>query len=223
MLFEMSESPGLALFACPQDGEGFIAGEGVLEVAEVDGGDDLLGGHVGEQAPDGFAFGAGVEVPDSVKQRTTGEVDDALIRAEPAQLGVAGELKGKGVEVPGDVAELPAFHERREVVEGADDDVGAPAEREGEAVAFHARRGFEDAVGGGIVGVGVHGIGADVLARGREADVKDPHPLDQSAVQNQCPRSLVGGAWRKRRKRTLGSTAKVRSDSRELRFFLSMK
>ena len=57
---------------------------------------DAFGLHIGEQLPEWLAFDSGVEVPDGVDERSGGEVDDALFRAEPAELGVVGELAAKG-------------------------------------------------------------------------------------------------------------------------------
>jgi hypothetical protein len=45
--FELCKAGGLAGPGGTKDREGFIGGEGVGDVAEVDAGDDLLGGHVG--------------------------------------------------------------------------------------------------------------------------------------------------------------------------------
>ena len=115
----------------------------------------------------------GVEVPDGVDESGGGEVDDAFFGAEPAELGVVGELAGEGAEVVGDGAEGAVDDVAGEVFEGLDDEVGAAAEGEGEAVAFEGGVGFEDAVGGGVVGVFVDGVGADVLAGGGEAEIDD--------------------------------------------------
>jgi hypothetical protein len=48
--------------------------------------DDLLGGISASRSPERLAFGLGVEVPDRVDERAGGEVDDALLGAEPAEL-----------------------------------------------------------------------------------------------------------------------------------------
>ena len=64
-----------------EDIEGFLRGDGVVDVAEVDGFEELGGLHVGEELPEGFVFGAGVEVPDGVDEGAGGEVDDSFFRA----------------------------------------------------------------------------------------------------------------------------------------------
>ena len=134
---------------------------GVVDVAEVDRFEELRWLHVGEELPEGLAFGAGVEVPDGVDQGSGGEVDDSLFGAEPAELRVVGELAGEGAEVVGDGAEGAVDDVAGEVADGLDDEIGAAAEGEGEAVAFEGGVGFEDAIGGGVVGVFVDGVGAD--------------------------------------------------------------
>ena len=156
---------------------------GVVDVAEVDGFEELCRLHVGEELPERLAFGAGVEVPDGVDEGTGGEVDDAFFGAEPAELGVVGELAGEGAEVVGDGAEGAVDDVAGEIADGLDDEVGAAAEGEGEAVAFEAGVGLEDAVGGGVVGIFVDGVGADLLAGGGEAQVDDADAGDKDFVQ----------------------------------------
>ena len=76
--FELEKAGIFARLRAAEDGESFIGAECVGDVAEVDDGDDLLGCHIGEQTPDGFAFGLGVEVPDGVEESGAGEMDDAF-------------------------------------------------------------------------------------------------------------------------------------------------
>ena len=91
-------------------------------------------------------------------------MDDTFFGAEPAELGVVGELAVEGAKVVGDGAESAALMTYAgEVFEGHDDEVGAATEGEGEAVAFEGGVGLEDAVGGGVVGVFVDGVGADAV------------------------------------------------------------
>ena len=78
---------GGAVGACvPQQVERLLGREGVRDVAEVDARDELLGGHVGEQLPERLALALRPQVPDRVDDRGRREVDDALLRAEPAEL-----------------------------------------------------------------------------------------------------------------------------------------
>jgi hypothetical protein len=60
--------------------------------------------------------------------------------------------------------ERAAFYVDGEVFESTDDEVCTAAEGEGEAVTGEAAVGFEDAVGGRIVGILVDGVGANVFA-----------------------------------------------------------
>ena len=75
-----------------EDAQGLIAGERIAEVAEVDQIDDLLGGQAREQLPQRLASTFGAQVPQGVEHRTRRHVHDALLGAEPPQLGVAGQL-----------------------------------------------------------------------------------------------------------------------------------
>ena len=110
-------------------------------------------------------------------------MDDAFLGAEPAELGVVGEQAVEGAEVGGDGVEGAVDDVAGEVFEGLDDEVSAAAEGEGEAVAFEGGVGLEDAVGGGVVGVFIDGVGADVLAGGGKAEVDDADAGDQDFVQ----------------------------------------
>ena len=82
-----------------QDLEGVLAREGVGEVAEIDEVDQLLGRHAGEQLPEGQAGALGLEIPQRIDHRADRHVHDALLRAEPAQLGVPDELAPKAPHV----------------------------------------------------------------------------------------------------------------------------
>ena len=91
---------GRAARLCPsEDAQGLIAGERIAEVAEVDQIDDLLGGQAREQLPQRLASTFGAQVPQGVEHRTRRHVHDALLGAEPPQLGVAGQLTTEVSEV----------------------------------------------------------------------------------------------------------------------------
>ena len=94
---------------------------------EVDDAGDALGFHFGEELPEGFLFGAGVEVPYGVDKRGGGEVDNAFFRAEPAELRIAGEFAAEGAEVVGDGAEGAALDGAREVAKGFAAELGSAA------------------------------------------------------------------------------------------------
>ena len=64
----------------------------VGQVAEIDDADDLLRRHVGDQPPDRLAGLLGQQVPDGVDHRAGGQMHGALVRADPAQLAVAGQV-----------------------------------------------------------------------------------------------------------------------------------
>ncbi len=139
-------------------------GDGVVDVPEVDQGHDLFGRHRGEQAPERFVFHFGVEVPDGVDEGAAGKVNDALLRAEPAELALVGELPGEGDEVFGDGTEPPPGDELRQILEGHDAKLGAAPQREGEAMTFEPGIGGEDAVGGGVVWIFIDRVGANAFA-----------------------------------------------------------
>jgi len=179
-VFEAVMLAGAAFF---EEGDGFFAGESVVDVVEVDDAGDALGFHLGEELPEGFLFGASVEVPYGVDEGGGGEVDDAFFRAEPAELRVAGELTAEGAEVVGDGAEDAALDGARKVAKGLTAELGSAAQRKGEAEAAEALVGFEDAVGSGVVRILVDGVGADAFPGGGKAEVDDLNASDAKVGQ----------------------------------------
>lgn len=155
-----------------QDGECLVRGERVVQVAEVDQADDLLGRHVGEQPPHRLARHLGGEVPGGVDHRADGHVHDALLRTEPAELAVADQGGAQLAEVGADVSHLPADDVLAKCGDGGHHDVVAAPDGEAQRVPFHLRRvRAQHGVGGRVVGIGVHRVRPVVLQRGREADV----------------------------------------------------
>ena len=108
---------------------------------------------------------------------------------EPAQLRVGGEAapeaahvarrspRGRGPTTSGSSARTAATT-----------DLGAAADREGQAVALEAvvRVGAQHDVGRRVVGIGVHRVRAVEPARGREADVARLEPDDRRRVAHRA-------------------------------------
>lgn len=88
----------LAFFSLGEDFEGLLWSECVGDVAEVDEGDNLRGGHVGDDAPDRFVERLRPEVPDGVYDGAEGKVDDALLGADPTELRVV-DLRKTGLAI----------------------------------------------------------------------------------------------------------------------------
>ena len=131
-----------------EDGAGLFSREGVVDVAELDGGEDLFRIELGEESPKGLFFGARVEIPNRVDQSAGREVNDALLRAKPAELAVVGQLAAEGSHVCGERLKRSAFDETREVLKGQDTQLVSTAQGEGQAIAFKSIVRLEDAVGG---------------------------------------------------------------------------
>ena len=153
-----------------EDRERLVGRERVRDPHEGHAVDRLLRGEVGEELPDRLALAPRPQVPDRVHHRAERHVDDALLRADPAQLRVLGEAVVEAAEVGGDLLELAADHEPLEGAGGGDADLGAVAVREGEAVARVRAVRLEGHVDGGVV-ADVQGVGAVHLPGGGEAHV----------------------------------------------------
>ena len=171
-----------------------LPGQRVLEVAEVDEVDDLLGGHVGEQSPDRLARHLGGEVPGGVDDGPDRHVHDALFRAEPAELAVTDELGAEAAEVADDVGDRPADDVTAERFDRGDHHLVAAPDGEAERVRRQAVDvGAQHRVGGRVVGVGVHRVRPVVLDRGREAHVEAVERHNPGTGEAGCGRRLGRG------------------------------
>src|SRR6516162_9197888 len=110
-------------------------------------------------------------------------MDDSLLRAEPAELRVVGELAGEGSEILGQRAECAVDDVAGEIARCLNDKVGAATEREGKTVAFERGVGLKDAIGSRVVGIFVDGVRANVFARGGKAQINDANTGDEDLVQ----------------------------------------
>ena len=135
--------------------------------------DELLRRHVGQQLPERLALGLRPQIPDRVDDGGGGQVDDALLRADPAQLAVAGDHVPERAHVGGNRLQRLAHDQRCERLDRRHADLVAAADGEGQAVAFQFRIGLQHDIGGRVIRRGVHRVGAVERARGREADVAD--------------------------------------------------
>jgi hypothetical protein len=79
-------------------------------------------------------------------------MDDTFFGTKSTELRVTGDLQIEGLEVGDDGVERAAFYVGGKVFESTDDEVCAAAEGKGEARIGEAASGFEDAVGGRIIG-----------------------------------------------------------------------
>ncbi len=159
--------------APPKQVECLVRSERVVDVAKVDARDELFRAQVGQQLPERQAATLRAEIPDRVHDRGRGEVDDALLRAEPAQLAVADDAAPEAAQVGLDSLHRPTDDERRQRPGGGDADLRAPADREGEPVPLEpvVLVGAQDDVRRGVVRIRVHRVRAVERARGREPDV----------------------------------------------------
>ncbi len=108
---------------------------------------------------------------------------NALFRTEPAKLAVGDEPAPEGCHVRGDVLDSSPDDVMGEKMHGGHAELGPAADGEGEAMTGQAVRvvGFEDDVGGRVVGIDVHRIRPIEISRGWKADVARDGPQDPCA------------------------------------------
>ena len=163
--------------------------ERVRDVAKVDAANEFLRRHVGEELPERFAFGLRVEIPDGVHDGGGGKMDRAFLGTDPAELAVAGDVPPELAEVRGDGGERTSDDQRRERADGGNNDLIPSTNGEGEPVALMRAVGFENDVGGGVIGIGIHRVRSIELARGGKADVSDDEVGDRRHVLQLSPKS----------------------------------
>jgi hypothetical protein len=121
----------LALLGLCEDLKSLLRRQGVRDVSEIDQVYDLSGRHVGDNAPDGFPERLGPQVPDGVHDGAQSEVDDALLRTDPAQLRVVDEVSPCLAPVGDERVERAALDAVGEVCDGGANDFVAAADCEG--------------------------------------------------------------------------------------------
>ena len=153
--------------------ECFPGSQRVGDVAEVDACDKILRREIDEQLPQRLALDLGPEVPDRVDDRSGAEVDDTLLRTEPAQLAVRDEAPPEATHVGDDRLETPPDHERLERANRRDAHLRTATTRERQPVTFDSvvRIGAQNHIGRRIVRIGVHRIRPVERPRGREPHV----------------------------------------------------
>ena len=173
-----------------QDADGLLRRQGIRDVPEVDAAHELLRRHVGEELPQGLVLALRPQVPDCIHDRARGEVDDALLGPQPAQLRIRGEASPEPAHVPADLLEGAADDERGERTDGGHAYLGAAPARERQPMPLEAVTGVgaQDDVGRRIVRVGMHRVRAVQPTRGREADVACLEAHDGGAAAHlRCP------------------------------------
>ena len=138
--------------------ERLVPGERVGQVAEVDQVDDLLRGELCQQQPERLALTARTKVPRSVDHGADRHVHDALLRTEPAQLGIADEFAGEVAQPREQGIDVPAHDMAGERLDRRALHIVAPADGEHEALARLTVAGEQFDVGGRVVRVRVHGV-----------------------------------------------------------------
>jgi len=148
-----------------EDAERLGGRQRVPQVTEVGQGDDLLGRHVGEEPPGRLARHLGGQVPGGVHDRADGHVHDALLRAKPPQLAVAGHGGAEAAQVADDLGDVSADDVPSQRVNRRDHHLVAAADGEAQRVPFQrlrpvrrARVGAQDGVSRRVVRVWVHRI-----------------------------------------------------------------
>ncbi len=174
--------------------DGLVARDRVREVPEVGRVHELLRRHVDEQPPQRLAGDPRREIPHRVHHRREGEVHDALLRPEPAQLRVALELPVNGPEVRHRVLDGLADERDSALAGRFDAEVVAPPDRKRESVALELRIvGVDHDVSGGVVAVLVHRIRAVHAQGGGKPHVVRGHCGDGGhrclPVRNEVGRS----------------------------------
>ncbi len=107
---ELRQARRSARLGPAQDLQRFTRGQGIAQVPEVDELDDLLRRQLCQQLPQRLSRPFGLQVPQRVDHGGDRHVHDALLRPQPAQLGVVHQLPPHAAEVVQGVLDGPTGH-----------------------------------------------------------------------------------------------------------------
>src|SRR6266487_1626092 len=143
------------------------------DITEIDAGDKLLRGHIGEQFPERLALNFGPEVPDCVDHSSSGQVNSSLLWPDPAQLTVTGNIPPEGAHIGGERRQSVSDDERGQRPDGGDANLVSTSDSKGHAMPFQASRmvGLQNHIGCGIIRVVIHGIRASQGSRRRKTNI----------------------------------------------------
>lgn len=113
-------------------------------------------------------------------------MDDALVRSQPAVLGVVEQAPIDSPKISHQRFDVLADQRRAEGVDGATDEVIAAAESESQARALDARAGLEPGDGIRILRIRVDAIGAGALGKGK-AQIPSLNRFDEGQGHGLAP------------------------------------
>src|SRR5438874_429328 len=130
-----------AIAACPRISSGlaawqvqrFTGSQGIADVAEIDAGDKLLRRHIGEQLPERLALNLGPQVPDRVNHSGGSQVHSSLLRSDPAQLTVTGDIAPEGAHISRERLQGASGDERGQRPYGGDANLVSTSDGKGHA------------------------------------------------------------------------------------------
>ena len=179
LALQHADALGLARRLAMQQLQRLGFGQGIRHVAEVQRADELLGREIGHQAPQRLALGLGPQVPHGIDHGAGGQVHRPLVRADPAQLAVGGDVAPKASHVLADPVKLHALHQVPHGRDGGAADLVAAPDSEGQPVPLQAGRvRLQDHIGGGVVRVRVHGVRPIQVTGGRKAHIEHAQGQD---------------------------------------------
>src|SRR6266536_4970893 len=143
------------------------------DITEIDAGDKLLRGHIGEQFPERLALNFGPEIPDRVDHCCGGQVNSSLLWSDPAQLTVASDIPPEGAHIGGERLQSVSDNERGQRPDGGDENLVSTSDSKGHAMPFQASGmvGLQNHVCCGIIRVVIHVIGAIQGPRLRKTNI----------------------------------------------------
>ncbi len=150
-----------AAFGFLENCERLVPGQHVSEITVINDIGDFFCAHISHQLPHRLAGFLGQQIPHRVDNGAGGEMHCTLVGADPAQLAVAGQMPPIFARVLSDRGKIGADDEVTHRFDGHAANIVAPADGEGQPVAFKTRLiRVENDISRRIIRVGVHRIGA---------------------------------------------------------------
>ena len=151
--------------------ECFVGRQRVADVAKVDAAHQLSRTHVHQQFPQWLALELRPQVPNGIDDRSGRQVHRALLRADPAQLRIAGDVTVKRAHVGSELGNVAPDQQRLQGSDGRDHDLLTAPNRERQPVTGFGAIRVQNHVRCAVIRVGIHRVRAVEQARSRKANV----------------------------------------------------
>src|SRR5450755_3525491 len=160
MLYHLRLAPRLGRSLAAQQVERIIRSQDITDIAEIDTGDNLLWLHIGKQLPQRLPLDFGPQIPDRVHHSSGRQVDNTLLRPDPAQLAITSDRAPERTHVRGKRLQGMSDDQGSQCPNGRDANLVPTSDGKGQTMPFQTHNVVcsQNHVGSGIIRGAIHGI-----------------------------------------------------------------